>query len=134
MAALHAAAFEESRGWSADEFRALLAGPGAFAVHEPGGFALARAVAGEAEVLTLAVAPVMRRQGIARRLLGALEAQARDLRAERVFLEVAEGNRAALGLYRTAGYVESGRRAGYYRLSGGIRHDAILMAKPLISA
>ncbi len=67
------AAFEGQRGWSAAEFVALLKGPGVFAVTEPDGFAMARAVADEAEILTLAVAPEARGQGIGRRMLKALE-------------------------------------------------------------
>ena len=52
LAALHALAFE--RPWDAAALRSLLAGPGVFAFAASSGFVLARAAAGEAEILTLA--------------------------------------------------------------------------------
>ena len=134
MAALHAAAFEGQRCWNAREIVALLDGPSVFVVQEPGGFALGRAVADEAEILTLAVAPRARRQGIGRRLLTALEAQAHQRQAEHVYLEVAADNGAAIALYQAAGYTESGRRRRYYPAATGHKIDAILMRKPLKSA
>ena len=57
MAALHAACFAFPRPWSAAEFAALLADPLVFVQTLPGGFVMGRAVAGEAELLTVAVAP-----------------------------------------------------------------------------
>jgi ribosomal-protein-alanine N-acetyltransferase len=41
------------------------------------------------------------------------------------FLEVRESNEAALEMYRKFGFVESGRREGYYKDNG---EDAILMS------
>lgn len=98
------------------------------------GFALARAAADEAELLMIAVAPEVRRQGVARRLLGEVLRSARDQGAKRVFLEVAAGNTAARSLYLTAGFKESGRRRAYYRRSDGSSEDAILMEFPLSRA
>lgn len=130
MAALYAAAFPEVRAWSAEEIVALIAGPGGFAVTAPAGFALGRAIAGEAELITIAVAPTARRQGIGCTLLAAFEAEARTHDAETAFLEVAADNTAALALYRAAGWAETGRRAAYYARSTGTV-DALTMAKPL---
>ena len=129
MAALYARAFPQSRAWSADEIAGLMAAPG-FAVTTDAGFALGRAVAGEAELVTVAVDPGARRQGEGRALLAAFDAQARALGAETAFLEVADDNTAARGLYRAAGWVETGRRKGYYRRAAGTV-DAVMMNKTL---
>lgn len=44
------------------------------------------------------------------------------------FLEVRESNTAALEMYRKFGYVEDGRREGYYKDNA---EAAILMSAPL---
>ena len=67
LARIHASAFADA--WSAASIRDLFAGPGVFAFISPDGFILARAAGGEAEILTLAVTPAARRQGIARALI-----------------------------------------------------------------
>jgi [ribosomal protein S18]-alanine N-acetyltransferase len=130
MAALHASAFADSRAWDADEIATLIAGPGGFVVSRPGGFVVGRSIAGEAELITIAVSPAARRKGTGRDLLAAFEAEAAARGAETAFLEVAADNLAALGLYRSAGWQETGRRPGYYTRPGQSA-DAVTMAKPL---
>ena len=79
---------------------------------------LARRVLDEAEIIAVFTAAASRRLGLAGLLLAELE---RDLRRElpcRIFLEVAVDNAAALRLYRRRGYVEAGRRIGYYSSAG----------------
>jgi ribosomal-protein-alanine N-acetyltransferase len=120
LAALHAQAFDHP--WSAVEIAGLMAS-GAIALMTERGFILVREVAGEAEVLTLAVAPAARRQGQARALLAAAIARLGD--AE-VFLEVAADNDAAIALYQAAGFQPVGRRRGYYaRPAGAV--DALML-------
>jgi ribosomal-protein-alanine N-acetyltransferase len=126
LAALHEAAFTVPRPWTAAEFAALLARPGAVLAALPQGFALLQVTADEAELLTLAVAPAARRQGLGRRLLAAgLEAAARR-GAAWAFLEVAADNAPARALYAATGFVEVGRRRGYY---GGV--DALLLRRAI---
>lgn len=127
MAALHAAAFTVPRPWSEAEIAALLDSPLVFALTRPGGFLLGRVVAGEAELLTVAVDPAQRRQGIGRGLVGAFlkEAQARG--AESVFLEVAANNAPAQALYAETGFVSAGRRKNYYAAPDGSFQDALVM-------
>lgn len=136
LAAIHAEAFPDPHeaGWSAAAFAELLGGPGAFAVEQADGFILMRAVADEAEILTLAVRPSARRAGLGGRLVGegVLAAAARG--AARVFLEVAEDNAAARALYARAGFVEAGRRPAYYAAADGGRRDALLLALDLAPA
>lgn len=89
----------------------------------PAGFALARAVADEAELLLLATAREHRRRGVGAALLRAVfdACRARDLAT--LHLEVRAGNDAAR-LYRNAGFAKVGERRGYYRGRDGSAHDA----------
>ena len=129
LAALYARAFPERRPWTAGEIAALSAGPG-FCVTTAAGFAIGRVSAGEAELVTLAVDPRARRQGQGRGLLAAFERAARQAGAAQAFLEVAVDNEAALALYHSAGWRETGRRPGYYaRATGAV--DAAILAKAL---
>jgi ribosomal-protein-alanine N-acetyltransferase len=132
MAALHRRCFGDApRPWSAEEFADMLARPEVFAASEAGtGFAVGRAAAGEAELLTLAVAPEARRAGLGRRLLAAFEREARARGAETAFLEVAEGNAPAAALYAAAGYACAGRRKDYYGPAGR-RLSAMVLRKAL---
>ena len=113
---------------------ALFPHPAALAfllVEGDAGFLLGRAVAGEAELLTLAVAPESRRLGLGRRLVARFVYQARLRQAQRAFLEVSAENPAAIALYDSAGFRTEGRRRGYYATPGGPRVDALVMARDL---
>jgi [ribosomal protein S18]-alanine N-acetyltransferase len=115
MAAVHAAAFPPPEAWGEDAIALQLALPGSFGfVDGRGGMLLARALADAAEVLTLAVAPGARRQGIATRLLNTAIVEASTRGAATLLLEVSAANAAAQALYRRAGFSEVGRRHGYY--------------------
>jgi ribosomal-protein-alanine N-acetyltransferase len=135
-ASLHADAF--AHGWSEPEFESLLASracvcDGAFE-GEGGplaGFLLSRRAADEAEILTIAVAPRHRRRGVGAALLGAQSRRLAELGARRLFLEVAEDNAAALGLYRGLGFREEGRRKGYYKRADGPAANALVLARDL---
>ena len=128
LSSLHGASFPQ--GWSAAACAELLESPGASAVLADGGFAMLRTVAGEAELLTLAVAPERRGQGLGRALLrGALE-QARAEGAETMHLEVAAGNTRAIRLYEGEGFERVGLRRGYYARPQGTE-DAVLMRRAL---
>lgn len=130
MAALHFDAFiGQGRPWTEAEFAGLLESVHVFAVGDANAFALGRVVAGEAELLTIATDPRMRRRGLGRAALVAFEAEAAKRGAVRFFLEVAEDNAGARALYAVAGYAECGRRPGYYPARDG-RVDAIAMEKP----
>jgi ribosomal-protein-alanine N-acetyltransferase len=132
LAALHAAAFDEP--WSADDILRFAEDRGGIALvvddgEAAAGFILCRLIAGEAEVLTLAVTPERRRRGVARALLDAAIALARAS-AETMFLEVAADNPGATALYAGAGFDTVGRRAGYYGRPGG-SVDALVMRRAL---
>lgn len=121
MAQLHAGAFHP--GWRAAEMAALLDHSGAVGLvlqHDSvmEAFLIARLAADEAEVLTIVTAPPARRRGHGRTLLTALKSVLRARGVVKVFLEVAEDNAPARALYAAAGYVEVGRRRGYYPRPG----------------
>ena len=130
LARLHAACFEYPRPWRAAEFAALLEDPSIILVSSPGGFGLARLAADEGEILTLAVAPDARRQGIGAALLGGMLDRLRNRGAGRVFLEVAADNAAARALYARAGFDETGRRPRYYG-TGAAAMDALILFRKL---
>lgn len=131
MAALHHQAFTLPRPWSSAEFAALLDSPLVFALTAPGGFLLGRVVAGEAELLTVAVAPEDRGQGRGAELVAGFLAEARLRQAESAFLEVAADNAVAQRLYARQGFQPAGRRRGYYTAPGHLPQDALIMVCPL---
>jgi len=94
IAGVHSASFQ--RGWSEDEF------------------VLSRLTAGEAEILSVAIAPNWRGRGFARPLLARHLGRLAGLGARTVFLEVGEDNAPACRLYRRAGFYDVGRRQAYY--------------------
>lgn len=106
-------------------------GAGTILIEHTHGFALGRVIADEAELLTIAVMPEARRQGVARELLTKFEHQAQAGGATQIFLEVAARNSGALALYHLHEYAQVGRRKGYYRGADGAQDDGIVMAKPI---
>ncbi len=133
MAAIHQTCFAEP--WLAQHFTALLDQPLYWAAGWPGsGTALAafvvalRAGPDDVEIITLAVAPSARRQGLGQTLMEAVMAWGRDGGARQLILEVHADNEPALGLYKTLGMEEIGRRRGYYRDPPG---DALVLSRLL---
>ena len=115
MAAVHAATFAPADAWSAEVFDLQLAMPNIFGLlHQKGGLILARVAADEAEILTLAVVPAVRRAGLGFALLAAATELATSLSARAIFLEVSATNIAAQALYNKAGFIQAGRRRRYY--------------------
>lgn len=130
MARTHARAFAgQSRGWSAQEMADLVQSPLVFAVGDARAFALGRAIAGEAELLTLATDPDHRRLGLARGCIAAFEATAQSRGARTAFLEVAADNMAARALYKVSGYQEIACRTGYYTHADRAAVDALILQK-----
>jgi [ribosomal protein S18]-alanine N-acetyltransferase len=142
LAALEQAA--QRRPWSAAQLDAALADEAHRVVGievdgELVGHAVMVRLPFEAELQAMLVAPAWRRRGLATRLLAAGIDQARRWGSERLLLEVRAGNRQAIALYRGAGFVEEGRRRGYYPALAGEstlpgaasapREDALLMSR-----
>lgn len=94
-------------------------------------FSLARQVLDEAELLLVAVRPDLRREGIGRALLTNVMDRVRARGGRTLFLEVREGNAAAVALYNSMGFAEVGRRRGYYAGANQVRYDAITMRRDI---
>ena len=124
LANLHAKCFP-NKPWSADDF-ADLKKSGCEIIASQNGFIVWRAVADEAEIISIGVAPDARRAGIAAAMLGIMENELKKNGIKSIFLEVAEDNLPARQLYKNNGYNEIGIRPKYY---DGI--DAIMMKKDL---
>jgi ribosomal-protein-alanine N-acetyltransferase len=80
-----------------------------------------------AELISIAVDPRHRRQGIAEALLRRTLARLRQAGAARLTLMVRARNRGAIALYRTFGFSRTGRVARYYENG----EDGIRMSLPL---
>ncbi len=80
-----------------------------------------------ADLLTIAVLPDFRGQGIAQSMLVKLESWAKEVGATEVILEVDTKNEAAIRLYELVSYEKISTRANYYAL--GV--DALVMRKEL---
>jgi len=135
LADLHDKAFD--RPWTALEFEDLLKSPGVFAVlgeagdpAEAKGFILCRSIAGEAEILTIAVDPAARRRGWGAALVEIAAGVAAETGAEALFLEVAVDNAAAVALYQSTHFAKVGVRKGYYPHPDGAK-DAVVMRRAL---
>ncbi|MEL7090097.1 MAG: GNAT family N-acetyltransferase [Pseudomonadota bacterium] len=129
LARVHAAAMLHERAWSAAEFRDLLAAGHTHVTPGANGFALWRAVAGEAELLTIAVLPEAQGRGTGFALMQAWQTAA-AAQARAAFLEVAADNMAARALYAKCAYVQVAVRPGYYRRS--VAHvDALILRRGL---
>jgi ribosomal-protein-alanine N-acetyltransferase len=127
IAVLESACFDLP--WSPDAVRSLLDDGltrawAAESSHGIVGAALLRVVAGEGELLRIAVHPDARRHGVGRALLRAVLSAAADACPLGVYLEVRASNVAAHHLYATVGFVDAGRRPDYYESP---REDALLM-------
>jgi tRNA threonylcarbamoyladenosine biosynthesis protein TsaB len=133
IATLHQLSF--AHGWSEADLASMLSvsGTQALVMEVAGklaGFVVLRSILGESEIITLAVAPKQRKHGLGKSLMQAALAAALAQSVSRMFLEVSETNTAALALYKSCGFIETGRRKAYYETPDG-RQDAVVMAKSL---
>lgn len=134
LSQLHARCFETA--WSVAMMMPVLSAPEATTLiaenrGQACGFIQARAAADEAEILTLCVLPLLRRHGLGMLLVGGLIADLKSRGVKTLYLEVASSNAAAIGLYRAAGFRETGRRKAYYARENLPPEDALIMALSL---
>ena len=134
LAELHGASFH--RGWGEGEFESMLSESNTL-VHrlrlgrKTIGFAVSRIGADEAEILSIAVDPHHRGQGLSRNLLLTHLGHLAGRGVRTIFLEVEETNRPALSLYKGAGFTVVGRRERYYQRAGREQLNALLMRRDL---
>jgi [ribosomal protein S18]-alanine N-acetyltransferase len=120
---------EYGEAWTEAQCAGILGMPGSWLLiarngDDPAGFALVREIAGEAELLLIAVRHRYRRQGVGRALLDRVSDQARAQSVKVLHLEVRQNN-PAMALYRAAGFIQAGIRHGYYRGRSGKVFDAL---------
>ena len=127
LAALEGECFSD--GWSVSRFRSAMEQNIFEALGVDGGSGLQAYVAvyhivDEVEILNLGVAEEVRGKGLGRRFLRDCLAWWRMRGVTRVMLDVRPSNIAAVRLYLGCGFLEAGRRPGYFQDTG---EDAILM-------
>lgn len=127
LAALESAAFSDP--WTPAQIAGELGEPHALVLVTAGleGYAVFRHIAGEVELLRLAVVPTARRRGLARRLV---ERGLETLRAggcSACYLEVRTTNGPAIALYEELDFRRAGQRRRYY--ADGT--DALIMHRAL---
>ena len=117
------------RIWSASEYDTLLKDPRTVLVQDSCYFAIGRLVAGEAELLMIAVTQEHQGRGLGRRSLNIFEEVLIAKGATCCFLEVAKTNISACTLYETEGFDVISTRKAYYQLGKNNRVDALIMQK-----
>lgn len=135
------AACRDAPQWSPAHYEEMLSGKAsggrqrkAFVAERDGklmGYAVASAVADEAELESVAVLPAARRQGLAWALCSASLAWAARAGASEMWLEVRSASEGAQALYRQLGFVPMGIRRRYY---ADPEDDAALMKASLREA
>jgi len=135
--AIMQAAFDPRFGeaWTRSQCLGILAMPGVWLTiasvdGEAAGFAIARIVADEVELLLLATAPTMRRRGVGSAILRSVMADSLMRGAISLHLEVRDGN-GAIALYSQSGFNKVGERKRYYRGSDGQAFDAFTFRREL---
>jgi [ribosomal protein S18]-alanine N-acetyltransferase len=123
---------EFGEAWNSGQCMGVMSMPGAtlllgFDGDTLCGFALARTVFAETELLLLATHPQHRQKGMATTLLDDLVDHINTPQNHKLYLEVRDGN-TAMDFYQNYGFNKVGERKDYYKSSGGIFYKAITMS------
>lgn len=118
--------------WSRANFMdSIASGYDAWVVRDPlgdlAGYFLLLYAIDEAHLLDVAVASERQGEGLGRWLLDKASQRAREHGMRSTLLEVRPTNERALQVYKRYGFIEIGRRKGYYPAHDGKREDAIVM-------
>ena len=132
LAALYAEALPP--GWPADELAKACSDPSRAVLKATEraylrGFLILQFAADEAEILAIATAKDWRRLGCAESLLRRGISACQDRVMSCIYLEVAESNTPARGLYEKFGFLVIGRREKYYRSSSSAFETALIMRR-----
>ena len=90
------------------------------------GYVGSQTVIDESDMMNIAVHPDFRRQGIAENLIESLIIMLNTRQSKSLTLEVRVSNTPAIRLYEKMGFIQVGRRPGYYR---NPREDAYILRK-----
>ena len=99
MSKLHSRSQANHRIWHACEFSELLSLPGVITEFHAHGFALARVVNTEAELLLIVTENIKQNTGLATNFLMNIEKKLIQQGAQKLTLEVSESNSAAITIY-----------------------------------
>jgi len=139
VSALMAETFEGGDGasargevWDEQSLTSLLMLPGVFGfvcveLGDPIGFLLARQMADEGELLSLAVRKTQRRRGSGRALMDAMRRRMCAAGVRHLYLEVGVDNQNARTFYEAQGFRQTGVRRDYYRTTNDKPGDALMM-------
>lgn len=127
-------AFDPRHGeaWTAAQCAGVLSLPGSLLLialegERTLGFALARSVADEGELLLIAVRPTHQRRGTGQRLIEAIIEHLAQKDVKKLHLEMRTDN-PALAFYNYLGFQQVGLRRDYYRGSEGRLTDAATLS------
>lgn len=123
-----------SHPWTRGNFEnSLKAGHFGLTLRDPStaliGYAMLMPVVDEMHLLNITIDPAHQRQGYGRLLLAIALATSHAHRLHTMLLEVRPSNIGALALYLEAGFVEIGRRKGYYPATALGREDALVLRR-----
>ena len=118
--------------WTAAQCAGILSLPGSLLLTARSsdrtlGFALARSVADEGELLLIAVSPDRQRRGTGKRLVKKIIEHLADKGVRKLHLEMRTDN-PALAFYNDLGFQQVGLRRDYYRRSDGQLTDAATLS------
>ena len=132
MAKLHSNSEANHRIWHAREFAQILPLQGVFAECHQHGFALARVIDSEAELLLLVTDKIKQNTGLATNCLLKIEKKIVKNGARKLNLEVSESNKTAIHLYKKLNYKKISVRKSYSRDKNEKFEDALVMQKDLL--
>jgi len=133
MSQLHSKSEANHRIWHAHEFSELLSLPGVITELHAHGFALARVVDTEAELLLIVTENIKQNTGLATSCLLNIEKKLIHHGAQKLTLEVSESNSAAITVYTKLNYKKIAIRKSYSRDKNGKFETALVMQKDLHS-
>ena len=131
MSKLHSKSEANHRIWHAHEFSELLSLPGVITELHAHGFALARVVDTEAELLLIVTENIKQNTGLATSCLLKIEKKLIHHGAQKLTLEVSESNSAAITVYTKLNYKKIAIRKSYSRDKNGKFETALVMQKEL---
>ena len=131
MSKLHSKSEANHRIWHAHEFSELLSLPGVITELHAHGFALARVVDTEAELLLIVTENIKQNTGLATSCLLNIEKKLIQQGAQKLTLEVSESNSAAITVYTKLNYKKIAIRKSYSRDKNGKFETALVMQKDL---
>jgi len=112
LTTIHAQCF--NKPWEKDQFTTLLNLSSTFGFIDEKGFILCSDLGQDIEILTLAVLPNSRRQGVGSELIHEVQQLMKIQNKKNLFLEVNCTNEAAIALYKKNGFQPNGIRKNYY--------------------